>query len=47
MAMSDWQQAVATLADGGLVDKTLDPATLFSNELLDPGLIADLAAGKF
>jgi NitT/TauT family transport system substrate-binding protein len=46
MAMSDWQQAVATLADGGLIDKTLDPAMLFSNELLDPVLIADLSAGK-
>ena len=47
MAASDWKDAVAVLGEGGLVDKSLDPATLYTNDLLDPMIIADLAAGKF
>jgi len=47
MAASDWKDAVAVLGDGGLVDKSLDPELLFTNDLLDSKLIADFAAGKF
>jgi len=47
MAMSDWKRAVEVLGNGGLVDKSMDPAGIFTNDLLDTALIADLAAGKF
>ena len=47
MAPSDWKDAVTTLAEGGLVDKSLDPAAVFTNDLLDSKIIADLGAGKF
>ena len=47
MAASDWKDAVGVLGEGGLVDKSLDPNSLFTNDLLDTRIIADLAAGKF
>jgi NitT/TauT family transport system substrate-binding protein len=47
MAASDWKDAVTTLAEGGLVDKSLDPAAVFTNDLLDAKMIADIGAGKF
>ena len=47
MAASDWKDAIAALGEGGLVDKSLDPAAVFTNDLLDTKIIADIAAGKF
>ena len=47
MAASDWKRAVEVLGDGGLVNKSLDSTSLFTNDLLDVKLIGDLAAGKF
>jgi NitT/TauT family transport system substrate-binding protein len=46
MALSDWKQAVETLAGGGLVDRSLDPATAFTNEMIDAQIIAQIAGGK-
>jgi NitT/TauT family transport system substrate-binding protein len=45
-AEADWREAVKVLADGGLVDAKLDAAALFTNELIDPRIVADIAAGK-
>ena len=49
MALTDWQQAVATLAQGGLVDRAIAPGDLFTNDLIDPVLVreagAELGAG--
>ena len=46
MAQSDWKQAIAVLAEGGLVDKKLDADAIFTNELIDARIVADVAAGK-
>ena len=48
MAASDWKDAIQTLAEGGLVDKSLDPAAVFTNDLhRHQSIIADIGAGKF
>jgi NitT/TauT family transport system substrate-binding protein len=46
MAASDWQDAVAVLADGGLVDRAMDPAAMFTNELIDARIVAEIAGGS-
>jgi NitT/TauT family transport system substrate-binding protein len=46
-AGSDWKAAVETLADGGLVDKSLDSATLFTNDLIDPTIVAEVSGSKY
>jgi hypothetical protein len=46
MAAADWKQAVAVLADGGLIEKGLDADAVFTNELIDPRIVADVASGK-
>ena len=46
MAASDWKRAVEVLGDGSLVNKSLDPNSLYTNDLLDTNLIGELAAGK-
>lgn len=46
MAAADWKRAVAVLAEGGLVDKSLDADSIFTNELIDASIVADVAAGK-
>lgn len=45
MAESDWDTALKTLADGGLVDKPGPSATFFTNDLLDPRIVAEVAKG--
>ncbi len=47
MAASDWTTAVDTLAQGGLLSKKVDPATLYTNSLLDKTIIAKLSKGDF
>jgi NitT/TauT family transport system substrate-binding protein len=46
MAAVDWKRAVDVLAEGGLVDKSLDSNAVFTNELIDAAIVADIAAGK-
>jgi NitT/TauT family transport system substrate-binding protein len=46
MAASDWKDAVAVLADGGLVDRAMDPAAVFTNELIDTRIVAEIAGGS-
>jgi len=41
MALADWQQAVTTLAGGGLIDKAVDPHDLFTNDLIDPVIVRE------
>ncbi len=45
MAASDWKDAVTVLADGGLVDRSMDPAAVFTNELIDTRIVAEIAGG--
>lgn len=46
MAAADWKRALAVLGDGGLVDKGLDADALYTNELIDERIVADVAGGK-
>lgn len=46
MAAADWKRAVEVLAEGGLVDKSLDSSATFTNELIDPAIVADVSGGK-
>ena len=46
MAASDWKRAVEVLVEGGLVDKSLDSNATFTNELIDPAIVADVSGGK-
>jgi hypothetical protein len=34
------------LVEGGLVDKNLDSNMTFTNELIDPAIVASVAGGK-
>nr|ART38545.1 G354 [uncultured bacterium] len=45
MALTDWQQAVKVLTDGGLLGQAVEPKDLFTNDMIDPKIIADVAAG--
>lgn len=42
-ALSDWQRAVAILSNAGVLDKPVDPADLFTNDLIDPAIVADVS----
>lgn len=44
MALTDWQQAVSTLSQGGLLGQSVDPKDLFTNDLIDPKIVADVSA---
>ncbi|WP_315837808.1 ABC transporter substrate-binding protein [Bradyrhizobium prioriisuperbiae] len=44
MALGDWQQAVSILSEGGLLGQTIDPKDLFTNDLIDPKIVADVGA---
>jgi NitT/TauT family transport system substrate-binding protein len=44
MALSDWQQAVTILSQGGLLGAPVDPKDLFTNDLIDPKIVADVGA---
>ncbi|QRG05943.1 ABC transporter substrate-binding protein [Xanthobacter dioxanivorans] len=45
MAQADWAEALSVLADGGLVPAGQDAAAYFTNDLIDPALVARAAAG--
>jgi NitT/TauT family transport system substrate-binding protein len=44
MALTDWQQAVKTLTEGGLLGQAVDAKDLFTNDLIDPKIVADVGA---
>jgi NitT/TauT family transport system substrate-binding protein len=44
MALSDWQQAVTTLSQGGLLGEAVNAHDLFTNEMIDPKIVADVSA---
>jgi NitT/TauT family transport system substrate-binding protein len=44
MALSDWQQAVTILSQGGLLGGPLDAKDVFTNDLIDPKIVADVSA---
>lgn len=46
MAASDWDVALKTLAEGGLIDKAGDSAGYFTNEMIDDGIVAAVAKGE-
>jgi NitT/TauT family transport system substrate-binding protein len=46
MAASDWKKAINVLAEGGLVDHSFDPTGVFTNEMIDALIVADVAGGK-
>jgi NitT/TauT family transport system substrate-binding protein len=43
-ALSDWQQAVTTLSQGGLLGASINASDLFTNDLIDPKIVADVSA---
>jgi NitT/TauT family transport system substrate-binding protein len=43
MALSDWQQAVTTLSQGGLLGDAVDARDLFTNGMIDPKIVADVS----
>jgi NitT/TauT family transport system substrate-binding protein len=43
MALSDWQQAVTTLSQGGLLGDAVDARDLFANDMIDPKIVADVS----
>jgi NitT/TauT family transport system substrate-binding protein len=43
MALSDWQQAVTTLSQGGLLGDAVDARDLFTNDMIDPKIVADVS----
>lgn len=45
MAQTDWETALKTLSEGGLIEKPAPAATFFTNDLLDPAIIAEVAKG--
>ena len=44
MAQSDWQQATKVLSEGGLLGQAVDAKDLFTNEMIDPKILAEVAA---
>jgi NitT/TauT family transport system substrate-binding protein len=42
-ALSDWQQAVKTLSEGGLLGQAVEPSDLFTNDMIDPKIVADVS----
>ena len=44
MALTDWQQTVKILSEGGLLGQAVEPKDLFTNDLIDPKIVADVAA---
>lgn len=45
MAEADWAEAVRNLSEAGQIERAEDPAAYWTNELLDPALIAQAARG--
>jgi NitT/TauT family transport system substrate-binding protein len=44
MALSDWQQAVTILSQGGLLGGALDANDVFTNDMIDPKIVAEVSA---
>jgi hypothetical protein len=47
MAESDWQTALQILAEGGLLDQKVQSEEVFTNDLIDKSIVADIGNGKF
>jgi NitT/TauT family transport system substrate-binding protein len=47
MAGSDWQTALQVLAEGGLLDQKVQSDEVFTNDLIDKNIVADIGNGKF
>jgi NitT/TauT family transport system substrate-binding protein len=47
MAGSDWQTALQILAEGGLLEQKVQSEDVFTNDLIDKGIVADIGNGKF
>lgn len=46
MVLSDWKTGVDTLAEAGLVERSLDPAAAFTNDMIDEKIVAEITGGK-
>ena len=46
MAKSDWDTALKTLTEGGLIEKASESASFFTNEMIDPRIVAAVAKGE-
>jgi NitT/TauT family transport system substrate-binding protein len=44
MAQSDWQQALTILSDGGLLGSPVEAKDVFTNDLVDPKIVAEVGA---
>jgi hypothetical protein len=44
MAQSDWQQALTILSEGGLLGAPVEAKDVFTNDLIDPKIIAEVGA---
>jgi NitT/TauT family transport system substrate-binding protein len=42
MALSDWQQAVKVLTEGGLLGQAIDAKDVFTNDMIDPKIVAEV-----
>lgn len=42
-AAADWDEAIRVLVSGGLVEPSMDAAAVFTNDLIDPQLVASIA----
>jgi NitT/TauT family transport system substrate-binding protein len=47
MAGSDWQTALQILAEGGLLEQKVQSEDVFTNDLIDKDIVADIGNGKF
>jgi NitT/TauT family transport system substrate-binding protein len=47
MAGSDWQTALQVLTEGGLLDQKIQSEEVFTNDLIDKSIVADIGNGKF
>jgi NitT/TauT family transport system substrate-binding protein len=47
MAGSDWQTALQILTEGGLLDQKVQSEEVFTNDLIDKSIVADIGNGKF
>ena len=47
MAASDWQTALQILTEGGLLDQKVQSDEVFTNDLIDKSIVADIGNGKF
>ena len=45
-ALSDWEVAIKTLSEGGLLGQKIEAKDTFTNDFIDPKIIADIRAGS-